>query len=353
MAAPLKVDITNDRGTGELTYVFETDRAFPVPENEGKSHLVRNRCRYVLPRDWRREDTHPDLLALAGITAIAPYAPEEIEFSMPVSSCFHQSCLDFLGKRVGPVDHTLKRREPPPYSIIGLSYSGGVDSTAALQLLPEETVSFFLNRMNESARRTLYSGEAALQACDELRENGRVVYIVDSDMEHLRNPVGFPVDIACANPAILMADRECLDAVAFGTILESAYRIGYGGFQDYARRDHFLKWGGLFRTVGLPFCQVTAGSARWGPRSLFSGLLSTMWPGPAKGARETVRVSTVSNASVKCLSTGPSGGRSCRIHGSTRLLPSVKPGTPWSRFPSNRSALSPTSPVATRENTDS
>ena len=55
---------------------------------------------------------------------------------------------------------------------------------------------------------------------------GREVLTIKSDLEYIRNPVGFPVDVANSSPAILIAQKMGFNSIAFGTILESAYGIG-------------------------------------------------------------------------------------------------------------------------------
>ena len=51
--------------------------------------------------------------------------------------------------------------------------------------------------------------------------------IIESDLEYVRDPVGFPVDVANSVPAILMADYLKLDSIAFGTIMEASYGVGH------------------------------------------------------------------------------------------------------------------------------
>ena len=88
--------------------------------------------------------------------------------------------------------------------------------------------------------------------------------MVKTDLEYVRNPVGYPVDVATAIPALLLSDYIGLDSIAFGTVMESAYRIGHLTFMDYAERTHFKRWGTLFNAVHLPMNQVVAGISEVG-----------------------------------------------------------------------------------------
>ena len=71
--------------------------------------------------------------------------------------------------------------------------------------MPDETVSFFLDRPVKKG--SLYDKDAAYASCQELRELGFNVVMIETDLEYLRKPVGFPVDLANSSPAILLASE--------------------------------------------------------------------------------------------------------------------------------------------------
>jgi hypothetical protein len=97
---------------------------------------------------------------------------------------------------------------------------------------------------------------------------GRRVVALDTDLTWVRRPPGFPVDVACAVPAVLAADRYGFDCMAFGTVMESAYRTGHRTFEDYPARDHWRLWSPPFAAAGLPFHLVTAGISEVGTTAI-------------------------------------------------------------------------------------
>ncbi len=258
----MRIDFKYDLGLLEIFFHPE--------KNEGvfsdKVRMARNRCMIRLPMDYKIEDTHPDLLALAAILIIYPFTNEKIELPFGVSREFHNVFLKRTKKYIEPVNEKLKPRKVSACSVPALAYSGGVDSTAALTLLPKSTVLFFLDRVipDDISNKSLYDKDAAHYSCEYLRNIGRSVYMLQSDLEYIREPVGFPVDIANAVPILLLADYIDIDSIAFGTIMESAYRIGHLQYADYKTRIHFSRWGDLFKIVGTPFNQVVAGISEVG-----------------------------------------------------------------------------------------
>jgi hypothetical protein len=162
---------------------------------------------------------------------------------------------------VHPVDAALSPRRPRPGSRPGLCFSGGVDSSAALLLGPSNCVPVFLERISppDSLFRGIYNKDAPLRACRVLAKAGWPVQAVKTDVEFLRNPVGFFNDLVMATPLILLADRLNLDSIAYGMILESAYLAKGFSYRDYAQSGHFKRYNGVAAAVGLPFNLPTAG----------------------------------------------------------------------------------------------
>ena len=272
------------------------------PRVNERVSLARPACRYRLSGDWTLQDVHPDLVALTVYLIVRPFLGPRLKAPRPVSAHFAEQFHTLTGKTIGPVDQALSARTPPADGVPALAFSGGVDSTAALTVMPETTIPIFLSRigpegvgalqrwagrlvrgMHQWQRfghgpgaivralrdRTLtapelYDQDAARYACEQVAEQRCDVHIVHSDLEHVRSPVGFPTDVVNATPALLLADRLKLDSIAFGTIMESAYRTGHAHFQDYAQRWHYVNLGGLFHAVGLPFNLVVAGVSEVG-----------------------------------------------------------------------------------------
>lgn len=224
----------------------------------------RDSFKIEMPPGFDSSSLHPDLYALAIILACYPFIGERLVLDRAVTPEFSEAFHRLSNKLVSPVDKNLSVREIPKYPIPGLAFSGGVDSTAALALLPNSAASIFLDRIIPEGERTLYRKDAVNYAISELRKHGRSVHSIRTDLEYIRNPVGFPVDVSNSIPAILLADHLGLDSIAFGMILESAYRLGHEKYMDYEHRSHFKRWGKLFDIAGVPFNLVTAGISEVG-----------------------------------------------------------------------------------------
>ncbi len=254
------------RGT-RLSYRFIPEAGDRGTDRHG-ARLVRTRCSLELPDGWDLDRTHPDVLALSGMILVHPWIGRRVRFQSGISSRFATA----TGLDAGPIDPSLEGRRVPADGTPALAFSGGVDSTAALLVLPQNTNAVYLERQIPTdlgpgelvgraagLRRRRHRTDAALAAVDAIAAAGHRTAIVRTDLEFVRYRVGFPVDIATAIPILVTADRYRADAVAFGTVMESAYRTGHARFSDYAAGTHFRLWGGMFSAVGLPFHQVTAG----------------------------------------------------------------------------------------------
>lgn len=209
---------------------------------------------------------HNDHLLLASLCAFTPFFAKnrDIVFDLPVSSRMRNFIQSTNVRNLKLSDDTVEEHAG---EVCGLSYSAGVDSTAAAYILQNGTAVYLQHK--EGTYRSF-----AIRAIMALRRFGMKAFTVHCDVQSIRRPYGFPVDVACAIPCILNASSLNLDSIAFGTVLESAYNIGRGRFVDYATSSHYLHWGGLFQAAGLPFNQVTAGLsevATWNIKEL-SGL---------------------------------------------------------------------------------
>jgi len=230
-------------------------------------------------------DIHPDVLALCAFLIAGPFATDSLTFQYGISPQL-ANALEAVKPncKFGPVDHRLPPRNRPKSGKPGLCFSGGADSTAALELLPAQTELFFLKRIDplhrieeshwaafqraarkaarialnrKSNHKSAASGE---RFCEALRNAGRTAFAIGSDLEYVRNPAGFPHHMSCAVPLLLMADSRNLDAIAYGTIGEAAYQFGSGGkYVDFATRNAFKHYNALFSAVGLPFLNPVVG----------------------------------------------------------------------------------------------
>ena len=259
----MRADIAFDKST--IHFIFTPDEGDKLNVGNGIS-MTERRCFVTLPFSCICvESIHNDLLALSAVLMVYPFS-NDLTMPFGVSAQFSDTLKNAFNKDIGPVDPNLSPRVSTNESVPGLAFSGGVDSGAALALMPLSTKAFFLNRCvpQTFSGNTLYSSEAARYACEQIEAMGYYSKIVDSDLEYLRSPVGFPVDWSAAVPAVLSADIENLDSIAFGTILESAYGIGRGRYLELREKGIYRAWAKLFGAVGLPFNLVTAGVSEVG-----------------------------------------------------------------------------------------
>ena len=106
----------------------------------------------------------------------------------------------------------------------GLAFSAGVDSTAAMCLMPDRTLLFYHER---SGIDSIMNHENANRFINYLIEDeGRPVIRVKSNHEISRTldgkTPGFTTDYACAVHVILLADHYDLDSIATGMPLENS-----------------------------------------------------------------------------------------------------------------------------------
>ena len=210
---------------------------------------------------------HPDRLALVAILNTLPFCEERLHINWPLSEVFSEASKVIsrisISSDEGQVNPALRSNQGRH----ALSFSGGADSMAALSVMPPSTESVFMLRTKRRTR-SLYASEAAEESCRQLRNLGFIVHIVKSDFEYLREPVGFPTDLAVSSPAILLSDSRNFSSIAFGTILESAFGTSGEKFRNYSESSHYRLWKPLFESVGLGYSLPVAGVSEVGTAKL-------------------------------------------------------------------------------------
>lgn len=206
---------------------------------------------------------HPDLLVLAAVLCARPWIRRSVPVttSVAASQALARALRVGPGVRLGTVDEQVRARPRPEAGAPGLCFSGGTDSVAALALLPEHTRSYHLLRVAPPGERrpTMLDTRAARESCALVQRLGRPCEVVASDVEYLPEILGFPHDFTTAVPLLLHADRDRLDAIAWGAPLEATYRLQRGAFRDLTESPFVREWGGVFAAVGLPVCIPVAG----------------------------------------------------------------------------------------------
>ena len=161
-----------------------------------------------MPEGFALEDTPSSLLHLALEVLLSPWVPEV--------------------KRWKPIERKAGRG-------LALSYSGGIDSTAALLLLPDETIlSYhlrdFVSMLDHSIPKRTF------QALKEKME--RNVLCVPSNHERIRMfhnlSCGFSTDNAAGVHLILLADYLGLRGIAFGTPIDNTWLKSGRKYRDFS-----------------------------------------------------------------------------------------------------------------------
>lgn len=224
-----------------------------------KGKLCRQTATFEMPDNFDAGKTHPDILGLVAILVFGPYSHREIRLAWKISEQLAQASEKFFRRTLEPVDFNLSKRQASAKARPSLAFSGGVDSFAALKLMPDTTMPVFCHRIvPEGMHQGLYRADAALLACRDVSVSHNAISI-KTDMEYVRDPVGFGVDWTNAAGAVLLADHFNFNSVAFGMVMESAYFIGHPHYSNLRSRSVYRAWSPLFEAAGVPIALPTAG----------------------------------------------------------------------------------------------
>ncbi len=239
------------------------------PDDDDKSHL--NTLNFSMDENLEvfvklgegSKEPHPELVALSTILICNPFVGKRLSLPVEVSEKFHDIVSSVISryrimKKTADIDTIDLSNNLTP----SLAFSAGADSTAALSVMPGNTVPIFLLRPQTSDSH--YDSSAALQICDELKSLGYEIMIIESNLEMLRVPVGFPTDLANSVPAILLSESLGLGSISFGTVLESGYGIGHEKFREYGEGSHWRFFNTIFESVGLKLSMPVMGISEVG-----------------------------------------------------------------------------------------
>ena len=256
-----KVSINEDKGY--ISFILETDEDDISHLSSSKISLAKNEAKIKIG-DVKLDEIHPDLIGLATILMCHQFIGKRLVLPVEVSPKFLEGANSVLSKYkiTSKSNENISANKPPVRSRPGLAYSGGADSCAALAVMPGNTVPIFMHR--PMSKDSIYDSEAPLRSCEELKEVGYDVKVIECDLEYLRKPIGFPSDLANAVPAVLLSQSLGLDSIAFGTVLESAYGIGHEKYIDYGNGSHWRFYGKLFSSAGIDLCLPVAGVSEVG-----------------------------------------------------------------------------------------
>lgn len=241
------------------------DKVFGQGQGTMTVGLLTNKLAIKLPREIRKP--HPDLMAFAAFVIARPWIRNRFEmvggaFSTQVAEEIHRS----FNIDVAPVRTDLDPRTNGTRPI--LSFSGGADSVAAAELLPDETPHVHFRRVPHARipnRATHVRTDAIENIVVEAGRRGRRIEIVRSDLEYICHPYPtlphwFVIAVGC----LLMADELDANALALGGTFETY-------FMDMGR-----KWTGqagrgldaIPALMGIPLLRPVAGATEIGTMNL-------------------------------------------------------------------------------------
>ncbi len=242
---------------------------FHLEEEDGKASsrgvsMVRDVLEIRLDETMLASKIHHDHLALITVMSVHPFVHKVLEVDLKVSSEFAKVTQALCRYDIKFGSTTGEAYVPSAESKPCLAFSGGVDSAAALMLMPKNSVCSWLDRPQLVFTKSLYNKSAANYAMDFAEKSGFEVHKIYCDLEHLRQPIGFPVDISSGMTAIAIASQRDIDCIAFGMVMESSYRTGHAKYRDYPRSSHYKTWGVIFAAAGIPLFLPVGGISEVG-----------------------------------------------------------------------------------------
>ena len=261
----MRIDLKQNAQELFFTIAFDAFDSVQGPGQRHEIQLNENTFRFSLPFD---DEIHPDLLAAAVLSVVLPFAGDRIQMPRAVSAHFADAVHHAFNKELTPVDSQLQARTPGTRP--GLAMSGGVDSLAAMLLMPEESALVFFERVEHPETEIpdhlkTYDVTKPLSVCDFLESKGKSVYRVQSDHEYIIRPVpDWSTWMGVGSPLILMADHLALDSIWFGSVLGSIYIPDWNGYEYFSWDNLREPWQQVLTAVGIPIARPVAGISEIG-----------------------------------------------------------------------------------------
>ena len=227
---------------------------------------------FEMPSDWSFEETHVDLFQLAHHLLVEPWDKSVMQ-------------------------HWNPSRKPGWRP--GLAFSGGIDSAAAMALMPEETVLIYNERSGIEGKLDHTNAFRFFEKIEQ--DTGRMVHRIRSNHEKLRldqgKSVGFSTDYACAVQVILLADYFSLDSLATGMPLENSYLFHGHKYRDFPTSWFWKHYAPMFESIGLPLYQPVAGCSEVVNLAV---VVASGWDGWAQSCLRSNKGGDVCGACWKC-----------------------------------------------------
>ena len=239
------IDNYSSRATRRLIQLRESIEGVPLPENQmdwdpknllSNWHQENHRLWLRHPNGWvhwdmpggyKLSNTHEALLHLALEVLLSPWVLETKKWKAPPR---------LVGKK------------------IALSYSGGVDSTAAMLLMPQETLLAYHERNFTS----MLNHSLPHSTFDAIEKRvSRTVLRIPSNHEKIRTYYGLKNGFSTANAAsvhlILLADYLDLSGIAFGTPIDNTWLQKGSKYRDFSNSFYWKYWSRKFDNAGLKY----------------------------------------------------------------------------------------------------
>lgn len=180
-----------------------------------------------MPDGFSLEATSPSLLHLALEVLLFPWNPEVKKWEVEPR---------VMGKN------------------LALSYSGGIDSTAAALLMPDDTILAYHRRSFDS----MLTHDLATNVFNSWQtKRGREVLQIASNHERIRTyhdlQIGFSTANAAAVHLILLADYLDLKGIAFGTPIDNTWLKKGSKYRDFSGSQYLNYWASQFAKAGLEY----------------------------------------------------------------------------------------------------
>jgi hypothetical protein len=176
---------------------------------------------FIMPKDYKLSETHPDLLKLSEYLMFSPW-------------------YDTIG------DYKFSRFHGSEF---GLCFSTGVDSVANMIILPKDTYLIYTERYNVDDH--FLKQDNAIHMIENI---DRKVIRVRTNFEIIRNlqdsnlNIGYSTAIGMGVPTVLLADYLDLGVISYGKVFDDQY-FPDGIFRDYTK-DYFVRQD-LLNSCGL------------------------------------------------------------------------------------------------------
>lgn len=243
-----------------LRPIFEDGDEYTGRREEGPGKLV-TYSGDDITFDYVPKSVHPDILGLLCLVIFYPFIGQRVLFPTPVSPRLEYAFRNqhFARQfRFDNVDHSIKRYRG---TRMGLSFGGGIDSTAVRILFPE---AFIIHEAHIKQNRLVPSYSSSV--VHELGpQQGRVVV---TNQRYVSPPGGWHGWPCALATTLLMATDLDLGIALTGTIIGSTLLLDgtryWNRFKDIETHGPTGNyWQSAFNEVGLPMFSPVAGTSEY------------------------------------------------------------------------------------------